>query len=156
MSVLERRVGELRPTQLIHSFGVGAIIELPHFSAILMGLDDWPAAHCRPIVEERLLDAVQRSIGAQVDKLVAPPFEAEQHSFVAPGDAVVGAARRDVPAVPAVPLLQAPGPRGPVPREDDAEPTGQGALGALELSEGQGSERAAGTLPVCVRERPPR
>jgi len=90
VSVLESRVGELRPTQLIHSFGVGAIIELPHFSAILMGLDDWPSAHCRPIVEERLLDAVQRSIGAQVDKLVAPPFEAEQQSFVAPDDAVVG------------------------------------------------------------------
>jgi hypothetical protein len=90
MTVLEKRVGELRPTQLIHSFGVGAIVELPHFSAMLMGLDDWPAAYCRPIVEERLLDAVQRSVGAQVEKLVAPPFESEERTFFASSENVVG------------------------------------------------------------------
>ena len=90
MSVLERRVGEIRPTQLIHSFGVGAIIELPHFSAILMGLDDWPLAHCRPIVEERLLDAVQRAVGGQVEKLVVPPFSDNDRSFVAASDTVTG------------------------------------------------------------------
>ena len=90
MSVLERRVGEIRPTQLIHSFGVGAIIELPHFSAILMGLDDWPVAHCRPIVEERLLDAVQRAVGGQVERLVVPPFNAVDRSFVAASDTVTG------------------------------------------------------------------
>jgi hypothetical protein len=90
MSVLEKRVGELRPTQLIHSFGVGAIIELPHFSAMLMGLDDWPAAHCRSIVEDRLLDAVQRAVGAQVERLVAPPFDPEPRMFFSPGDNVVG------------------------------------------------------------------
>jgi hypothetical protein len=90
MTVLERRVGELRPTQLIHSFGVGSIVELPHFSAILMGLDDWPAAHCRPIVEERLLDAVQAAIGAQVEKLVAPPFEGEERTVFTSSENVVG------------------------------------------------------------------
>jgi hypothetical protein len=36
------RVGELRPSQLLFSFGVGAIIDLPHISAMVMGLEDWP------------------------------------------------------------------------------------------------------------------
>ena len=75
MSVLERRLGAVRPTQLIHSFGIGSIIDLPNFSAMLLGLEDWPEGYCGAIAEERLLRAVQARLGAQVEKLAAPPIE---------------------------------------------------------------------------------
>lgn len=77
MTALEKRLGELRPTQLIHTFGVGAVIDLPFFSVMLLGLEDWPEPYCAPVVEERLLRAVQERLGPQVEKLAAPPFEAE-------------------------------------------------------------------------------
>ena len=35
------RVGEVRPSQVIFSYGVGALIDLPHLSVLVMGLDDW-------------------------------------------------------------------------------------------------------------------
>ncbi len=78
MSVLEKRLGAVRPTQLIHSFGIGAIIDLPHFSAMLLGLEDWPEGFCGSVAEERLLRAVQARLGLQVEKLAAPPLEQEE------------------------------------------------------------------------------
>ena len=35
-------VGELRPSQLLLTFGVGAIMDLPNMSVMVMGLEDWP------------------------------------------------------------------------------------------------------------------
>ena len=35
------RVGELRPNQLLHTYGVGAVADLPNLSVILMGLEFW-------------------------------------------------------------------------------------------------------------------
>jgi len=49
------RVGELRPSQILYSFGVGAVVDLPNISVIVMGLDDWETQHATPIGEERLL-----------------------------------------------------------------------------------------------------
>ena len=80
---LERRLGELRPSQLIHSFGVGAVVDLPHFSAMLMGLDDW-RGHL-PIIEERLLAAVQARLGPQVLQLSRPPAK-EADGFLPSAD----------------------------------------------------------------------
>ncbi len=71
------RVGELRPSQLMHTFGIGAIIDLPHISALVMGLDDWDKYRAAEIVEERLLTAVRASLGPQVERLVAPPMPPE-------------------------------------------------------------------------------
>jgi phosphatidylserine/phosphatidylglycerophosphate/cardiolipin synthase-like enzyme len=34
-------LGDLRPSQLIYTFGVGAILDLPNTSALILGLDDW-------------------------------------------------------------------------------------------------------------------
>ncbi|WP_242392207.1 DUF1998 domain-containing protein [Anaeromyxobacter oryzisoli] len=67
------RVGELRPSQLLHTFGVGAVVDLPGFAAMVLGLDDWERARCQPLAEERLLAAVRQRLGAQVETLVAPP-----------------------------------------------------------------------------------
>lgn len=34
------RVGAVRPSQLMFSHGVGALVDLPNFSAVVAGLDD--------------------------------------------------------------------------------------------------------------------
>ena len=54
-------VGDVRPSQLMFTYGVGAIIDLPKLSVIVSGLDDWPTnpTYARPIIEERLLTAVR-------------------------------------------------------------------------------------------------
>lgn len=71
----KRRVGELRPSQLLSTFGVGAIVELPNLSVITMGLDDWPVEQgSSEVSEPRLLKAVQQELGAQVAKLRTPPL----------------------------------------------------------------------------------
>ncbi len=67
------RLGELRPSQLMHTFGVGAVVDLPEISALVMGLDDWKPAPHGEIVEERLLAAVREVLGSQVERLYAPP-----------------------------------------------------------------------------------
>lgn len=71
------RVGEVRPSQLLHTFGVGAIIDLPNLSVMVMGLDDWSPVHATEVGEERLLVAVQETLGAQVTSLRVPPIPPE-------------------------------------------------------------------------------
>ena len=66
-------VGEVRPTQLLLTYGVGSIIDLPHISTLIMGLDDWDTADALEIHEERLLLAVQSALGQQVKQLLSPP-----------------------------------------------------------------------------------
>ena len=66
-------VGELRPSQILVSFGVGSLVDLPNLSVLVMGLEDWPIAHSTDIGEERLLASVQRVLGAQVKRLLTPP-----------------------------------------------------------------------------------
>lgn len=74
-----KRVGELRPSQLMFTFGVGALIDLPYLSAVVMGLDDWPLdpSIAPTISEERLLRMVRWQLGEQVARLVAPPAAAD-------------------------------------------------------------------------------
>ena len=67
-------LGELKPSQLIYTFGVGAILDLPNTSALILGLDDWDTRYCTEITEERLLGAIQRRLGPQVKKLHLPPM----------------------------------------------------------------------------------
>src|SRR2546421_8402795 len=67
-------VGEVRPTQLLTNYGVGSIIDLPHISTLVMGLDDWDTANALEINEERLLHVVQAVLGSQVKQLLSPPI----------------------------------------------------------------------------------
>ncbi len=64
-------VGSVRPTQLIYTYGVGAAVDLPQFSAMVMGLDDWPDAQMEAIREDRLLRVVRHVLGPQVRQLKA-------------------------------------------------------------------------------------
>lgn len=72
------RVGEIRPSQLMHTYGVGAIVDLPKLSVIVTGLEDWPVSsgHVRPINEDRLLQAVRYHL-PQAKQLLAPPMAEE-------------------------------------------------------------------------------
>nr|WSY53231.1 DUF1998 domain-containing protein [Streptomyces sp. NBC_00886] len=67
------RVGELRPSQLLHTYGVGAVTDLPNLSTMVMGLDDWDPVRARVLTEDRLLAAVRRRLGGQVAALRTPP-----------------------------------------------------------------------------------
>ena len=69
------KVGELNPSQLLYTYGVGAIVDLPHLSAIVSGLDDWPVdpEYVREIQEERLLFALKGELGNQVQRLLSLP-----------------------------------------------------------------------------------
>jgi hypothetical protein len=66
-------VGELRPSQVLFTFGVGAVVDLPRMSVMVMGLGEWPIADQQPVVEERLLAQVRSRLGRQVEALRTPP-----------------------------------------------------------------------------------
>ena len=67
------RVGELRPSQLLWSFGVGAIVDLPNLSVVVAGTDEWHEQNATLVPESRLVAGVRRVLGPQVERLLAPP-----------------------------------------------------------------------------------
>lgn len=79
-------LGELRPSQLIYTFGVGALMDLPNISGLILGLNDWDAGNCEEIIEERLLAAIQLRKGPQVKRLLLPPiaFDGDNRDPAAP------------------------------------------------------------------------
>lgn len=91
------RIGGVRPSQLMHSFGVGAMVDLPNLSVIIAGLDDWKIEDAGDVAEERLLAAIRadRSLGLSRVKALrsAPWLEETRNPFE-------DWARTGVPAVP--------------------------------------------------------
>jgi hypothetical protein len=81
------RVGEVRPTQLMFTYGVGALIDLPKISVIVTGLEDWPTSpeYARTVNESRLLQAVQFHLNS-VEKLLTPPLVPETGAPLDPSD----------------------------------------------------------------------
>ena len=69
------RVGTIRPSQAIHSYGVGSLIDLPNLSVMVGGLDRWDTTRQDVVTEDRLLDAVRARVGPQVEALRALPSE---------------------------------------------------------------------------------
>ena len=67
------KVGELRPSQALTTFGIGAIIDLPNLSVMVMGLEDWPLKDTVEIGEQRLLASVKEVLGTQVAALRSAP-----------------------------------------------------------------------------------
>ena len=73
------RVGSARPSSLLYTYGPGAIMDLPGFSVMPAGLDDWDRIwarreHIPMIVEPRLLRVVRMHLGDQVDSLRPFPW----------------------------------------------------------------------------------
>jgi hypothetical protein len=71
-------IGQIRPSQLIFTFGVASLIDLPNMSGLVMGLDDWNTQYCREISEDRLLAAIKKRMGAQVAQLFLPPIKLDE------------------------------------------------------------------------------
>lgn len=69
------RVGTIRPSQAIHSYGVGALVDLPGLSVIIGGLDRWDTTRQTVVTEDRLLGAVRARLGPQVETLRTLPVE---------------------------------------------------------------------------------
>lgn len=86
------RVGASRPNQLLHTFGVGAVADMPNLSVITKGLDHWDFSgvpHSR-VDEERLLAAVRLRLGNQVSELRLPPYVPETNGDTSNSPTSVG------------------------------------------------------------------
>jgi len=80
-----RRVGTARPSHLMFTGGVGALIDLPNFSVLVNGLDDWrydklPVGLFEPVAEPRLLAAVRKVLGNTVAELRTAPWMEDDES----------------------------------------------------------------------------
>jgi len=76
------KVGEIRPSQIFFSFGVGANIDLFNLSVIVMGLGRWQLGQAEEIQESRLLTAIQKHRHYhQVKRLYAPPVLSAERSY---------------------------------------------------------------------------
>ena len=76
------KVGEIRPSQIFFSFGVGANIDLFNLSIIVMGLGRWQIDKAEEIHENRLLKAIQKQADYhRVKHLYAPPVLAIERSY---------------------------------------------------------------------------
>lgn len=72
-------VGEVRPSQLMYTYGVGSIVDLPSLSVIVMGLDDWPR-NTNILSEPRLLSAVRHHLPTVEELHSLPRAEGEPSS----------------------------------------------------------------------------
>ncbi|MEQ9567118.1 MAG: DUF1998 domain-containing protein, partial [Pseudomonadales bacterium] len=72
--VITTPVGEVRPSQLLWTYGPGALVDMPGLSVLTLGIDRWDKDRCPPIVEARLLAAVRRILGQQVESMRMPPY----------------------------------------------------------------------------------
>jgi hypothetical protein len=74
--------GHVRPSQIIWSYGPGALIDLQNISVIALGLQEWEklpnwSQHFESIREPRLLGQVRRELGHQVGELRVPPIASD-------------------------------------------------------------------------------
>jgi Domain of unknown function (DUF1998) len=72
------RIGEARPSHLVTTTGVGAIVDLPSISVVVRGLDAWSAERQEVINEPRLLEEVRRVLGVQVRALRTAPWDPDE------------------------------------------------------------------------------
>ncbi len=69
--------GTLRQSQVITTYGPGALIDLPKHSAIVGGLETWPKG-LEEILEPRLSSWLQRMTNVPTPRLYAPPPEPQE------------------------------------------------------------------------------
>ncbi|MGI8677390.1 MAG: DrmB family protein [Jatrophihabitans sp.] len=69
------RIGNARPSHLITTASVGAVVDLPTMSVIVRGLDAWQLERAESIEEPRLLDLVRHVLGPQIRALRKPPWD---------------------------------------------------------------------------------
>lgn len=77
----------IRQSQLITTYGPGAMVDLPDHSVIISGLNDWSPLRREKIEEPRLIGKLRRLLGAPTLDLYTPP----RHEENAEKAATVGA-----------------------------------------------------------------
>lgn len=77
--------GQLRQSQVVTTFGPGAMVDLPDHSVIIGGLNTWTGYNERPITEERLAAKVKTLLKWDSVRFYAPPADADD-----PGAPVTG------------------------------------------------------------------
>lgn len=76
-----RAHGQIRRSQVITTYGPGALIDLPRHSAIVAGLDTWPkTSELEEILEPRLVRKVEGMTGVAAPRLFVPPLESNDPS----------------------------------------------------------------------------
>lgn len=93
-----RRVGSVRPSHLMFTSGVGSLVDLPNFSVLVRGLDDWNYSNApgwQQIAEPRLLEAVKALGHRGVEELRPAPWRPGQDQDPAGEASTVG-----VPTMP--------------------------------------------------------
>ncbi|HUE85391.1 MAG TPA: DUF1998 domain-containing protein [Vicinamibacterales bacterium] len=70
--------GQIRQSQIVTTFGPGAMVDLPDHSVIIGGLDNWSGYRDRPIFEERLAAKVTKLLHAQSVEFFAPPADRDE------------------------------------------------------------------------------
>lgn len=69
------RIGNVRPSHLVTTAGIGAVVDLPAISVVVRGTDSWSAVRQEVILEPRLLDEVRQVLGNQVISLRSAPWD---------------------------------------------------------------------------------
>jgi hypothetical protein len=85
------RIGQARPSHLMTTAGVGAVVDLPGLSVVVRGLSAWSTTGST-VHEPRLLAEIQRVLGPSVHELRAAPWD--------PNDAKDAWTSRGVPVSP--------------------------------------------------------
>jgi hypothetical protein len=68
--------GEIRQSQIVSTFGPGAMVDLPNHAALIGGLDNWSSpSPDREIFEERLAAKVALVLGLPTIRLYRPPVD---------------------------------------------------------------------------------
>lgn len=76
-----RLVGAARPSHLMFTGGIGGIVDLPNFSALVGGVEDWEpyyrSGESRVVHEKRLLDLTRERLARSVSELRLIPLSSE-------------------------------------------------------------------------------
>ena len=74
----------IRQSQLVTTYGPGAMIDLPDYSVIVSGLEDWVLPRREKIDEPRLVAKLRRLLNVQTLELYTPPRHEENATRLAP------------------------------------------------------------------------
>ena len=74
----------VRQSQLITLWGPGAMIDLPDYSVIVSGLEDWSHLRREPVTEPRLVAKLRRMLDTPLLELFTPPRHEENVQRAAP------------------------------------------------------------------------
>ena len=85
------KVGSARPSSMLYTYGPGSTMDLPSFTIMPSGLDDWERIWARRgtppnIPAPRLLDAVKVHLGPQVSELRPFPWAPKPTSHSKEGE----------------------------------------------------------------------